>query len=228
MEKIIKTGKRLRFRQATEADMDYIMQVEYIPENAKYVIPYTREVHMQTLDTKSATHLIIETIDGKEKVGFLMIAGLDNPSKEIEWTRIILDVKGKGYGQETLEMLKSWAFDDLKFHRAWLDCKDHNTRALHVYEKAGLVREGLISPLDDGGNLLGQAFLLGGRHSRCAPVTETVGVPILVIDFKRGNDLYVHTLIPDPEADVRGLGGTLFQIDGDFHLQCFFGYAAKV
>ena len=81
MEKIIKTGKRLRFRQATEADMDYIMQVEYIPENAKYVIPYTREVHMQTLDTKSATHLIIETIDGKEKVGFLMIAGLDNPSK---------------------------------------------------------------------------------------------------------------------------------------------------
>lgn len=73
-----------------------------------------------------------------------MIAGLDNPSKEIEWTRIILNVKGKGYGQETLEMLKSWAFDDLKFHRAWLDCKDHNTRALHVYEKAGLVREGLI------------------------------------------------------------------------------------
>ena len=56
----------------------------------------------------------------------------------------ILNVKGKGYGQETLEMLKSWAFDDLKFHRAWLDCKDHNTRALHVYEKAGLVREGLI------------------------------------------------------------------------------------
>lgn len=46
-----------------------------------------------------------------------------------------LNVKGKGYGQETLEMLKSWAFDDLKFHRAWLDCKDHNTRALHVYEK---------------------------------------------------------------------------------------------
>ena len=131
MEKIVKTGNRLRFRQATVEDMDYIMEVEYIPENAKYVIPYTREVHMQTLDTH-------------EKVGFLMIAGLDNPSKEIEWTRIILNVKGKGYGQETLEMLKSWAFDDLKFHRAWLDCKDHNTRALHVYEKAGLVREGLI------------------------------------------------------------------------------------
>lgn len=60
---------------------------------------------------------------------------LDNPSKEIrEWTRIILNVKGKGYGPETLEMLKSWAFDDLKFHRAWLDCKDHN--AQHMYMRS--------------------------------------------------------------------------------------------
>ena len=42
MEKIVKTGNRLRFRQATVEDMDYIMEVEYIPENAKYVIPYTR------------------------------------------------------------------------------------------------------------------------------------------------------------------------------------------
>ncbi len=91
-----------------------------------------------------------------------------------------------------------------------------------------LVREGLISPLDDGGDLFRQTFLLGGRHSRRAPVTEAVGVPILVIDFKRGNDLYVHILLPYPEADVRGVGGTLFQIDGNFHRQCFFGYAAKV
>jgi RimJ/RimL family protein N-acetyltransferase len=55
-----------------------------------------------------------------------------------------MDVKGKGYGREALKMLKSWAFDDLKFHRAWLDCKEHNARALHLYESEGLVREGLI------------------------------------------------------------------------------------
>lgn len=144
MEKIVKTGKRLQFRQAEEQDMDYIMEVEYKPGNAKYVIPYTREVHQMTLNTPGAIHLIIERKDTKENVGFLMIAGLDNPSKEIEWTRIILDVKGQGYGHETLKLLKSWAFDDLKFHRGWLDCKDHNARALHVYESEGLQREGLI------------------------------------------------------------------------------------
>lgn len=144
MQGIVKTGKRLQFRQATEADMDYIMEVDWRPENAKFVIPWSREVHMQTLNTKGAIHLIIERIGTGEHVGFLMIAGLDNPHKEIEWTRIILDVKGEGYGHETLKMLKSWAFDDLKFHRAWLDCKDYNARALHVYESEGLVKEGLI------------------------------------------------------------------------------------
>lgn len=141
---IIKIGSNLQFRQAATDDLDYIMEVEYIPENAKYVIPYSREYHESTLNSKSNIHIIVEEQSTGKKVGFLMIAGLDNTSLEIEWTRIIITEKGKGYGQETLEMLKSWAFDDLKFHRAWLDCKDHNARALHVYEKAGLIREGLI------------------------------------------------------------------------------------
>lgn len=141
---IVKQGPLLRFRQAEEADLDYIMEVEYNEENAKYVIPYTRKKHRETLKTADAVHFIVETAKGDAKVGFLMIAGLANEFKEIEFTRIIMAVKGKGYGRETLKMLKSWAFDDLAYHRAWLDCKEHNARALHVYESEGFVREGLI------------------------------------------------------------------------------------
>ena len=48
-----------------------------------------------------------------------------------------------------------------------------------------LVREGLLRPLDDGGDLSGQAFLLGGRDSRRAPVAEGFGIPILVLHLKR-------------------------------------------
>ena len=91
-----------------------------------------------------------------------------------------------------------------------------------------LVREGLLRPLDDGGNLSGQAFLLGGRNSRRAPVTEGVGIPIPVLHLKGRDHLYVHALLPDPETDVRGLGGTLFQIDGNFHRHRFLIHIAKV
>ena len=48
-----------------------------------------------------------------------------------------------------------------------------------------LVRKCLLRPLDDGGDLSGQAFLLGGRDSRRAPVTEGVGIPIPVLHLKR-------------------------------------------
>ena len=91
-----------------------------------------------------------------------------------------------------------------------------------------LVRKGLLRPLDDGCDLFRQPFLLGGRDSRRAPVTETVGVPILVLHLKGRDHLYVHALLPDPETDVRGLWGAFLQIHGYFHLRCFFGYAAKV
>ena len=108
MQGIVKKGPRLQFRQAEEKDLDYILEVEFRPENGKFVIPWEREVHSQTLNTEGAIHLVIERIDTLEPVGFLMIAGLNNPSKEIEWTRIILDKKGEGYGHETLKLLKSW------------------------------------------------------------------------------------------------------------------------
>ena len=91
-----------------------------------------------------------------------------------------------------------------------------------------LVRESFLRPLDDGGDLFRQAFLLSGRHGCRAPVAEGIGIPILVLHFKRGNDLYVHIPIPDPETDVRGLGGTLFQIDGNFHRHRFLIHTAKV
>ena len=91
-----------------------------------------------------------------------------------------------------------------------------------------LVREGLLRPLDDGGDLSGQAFLLGGSYSRRASVTEGIGIPVPVLHLKGRDHLYVHALLPDPETDVRCLGGTLFQIDGNFHRHRFLIHTAKV
>ena len=91
-----------------------------------------------------------------------------------------------------------------------------------------LVREGLLRPLNDGGDLFRQSFLLYGRDSRCAPVAKGIRIPIPVLYLKGRDHFYVHTLLPDPETDVRGLWGAFLQIHGYFHLRCFFGYAAKV
>lgn len=60
-----------------------------------------------------------------------------------------------------------------------------------------LVREGLLRPLNDGGDLFRQSFLLYGRDSRCAPVAKGIRIPIPVLYLKGRDHFYVHTLEPN-------------------------------
>lgn len=140
---IVAKGSRLQFRQAEEADLDYIMAVEHNPIDAQFVIPYDVDVHRAMLNGDNTKHFIVETHEG-EAVGFVIVSGLENPYRELEFMRIMVAKQGAGYGKETVGLLLKWGFEIKKAHRAWLDCKPHNARALHVYETSGFVREGLI------------------------------------------------------------------------------------
>lgn len=142
--KIAREGERLRLRVATMDDLDYIMAAENRPGNVEFIVPESREVHRDGLDSESTVHLIVERRDTNERVGFLMVSNLDNPDHEVEWRKVIIEDKGHGYGKEAMRLLMAWSFEDRKFHRGWLDCKDFNERALHVYESVGLKREGLF------------------------------------------------------------------------------------
>lgn len=145
MSDILHVGKLLQLRKAQTSDLDYIMKLEYDKENLKYIVPFDRDFHTQIIENSlEAMDVIVEEIATKAPVGYLMINGLKTEAKEIEWTHVIIDKKGHGYGHEAMKLLKAWAFDDLKFHRGWLDCKDYNARALHLYEAEGMQREGLI------------------------------------------------------------------------------------
>ena len=138
--------KRLRLRKATEDDLDYIIALEFAPENLKFIVPFERDLHEKIIqsDGSKTIDVIIEEIETEEAAGYFMINGLDTKSKEMEWTHVIIGRKGLGYGHEAMKLLKAWTFDIKKFHRAWLDCKDYNEIAIHLYESEGLVREGLI------------------------------------------------------------------------------------
>ncbi|WP_307825708.1 GNAT family N-acetyltransferase [Microbispora corallina] len=52
-------------------------------------------------------------------------------------------VYGKGYGTEALRLVLAHAFETVGLHRVGLEVYAFNTRALHVYEKIGFVREGI-------------------------------------------------------------------------------------
>ena len=145
MAEILQEGKRLRLRKAELTDLDYIMGLEYEPENLQFIVPFDRDFHAKLIsEGNAAMDVIVEEKETGDAAGYLMINGLKTEAREMEWTHVIIGKKGRGYGHEAMKLLKAWAFDTLHFHRAWLDCKDYNERALHLYESEGILREGLI------------------------------------------------------------------------------------
>ena len=142
---ILADGKRLYLRRAEESDIDFIMRLEEDEENKKFIVPFSREDHLSVIKNPNlAMDIIIVEKEGDNPVGYFWIQGLNLDSKEIEWTHILIEKKGQGYGHEAMKLIKRYTFETLKAHRGWMDSKDYNHRALHLYESEGLIREGLI------------------------------------------------------------------------------------
>lgn len=137
-------GERLRLRRATLADLDYIMALQYALENLKYIVPFDEDYHRDIIDSDGSERLdvIIEERDTRQAVGYFMLRELGSPCAE--YTHVIIGKKGLGYGREALKLLLKWTFEVRKYHRVWIDCKDYNSIALHLYESSGFVREGVL------------------------------------------------------------------------------------
>ena len=144
MNEILIEGRRLRLRRANATDLGYIMTLQYAPENLKFIVPFSENWHREVIasDGSDKLDIIIEEIDTDLAAGYFMLQGLD--SHCAEFTHVIIGRKGLGYGREALKLLLEWTFDIKKFHRVWIDCKEYNSIALHLYESLGFVREGLL------------------------------------------------------------------------------------
>lgn len=53
------------------------------------------------------------------------------------------EYRGKGYGTDAIQLTVNYAFRELNMYRVSLNVYSYNLRALHVYEKAGFVNEGV-------------------------------------------------------------------------------------
>lgn len=144
MKQIVDKSETVILRRTQLEDLDYVLDSEVEPENAKHVGKWTKEQHINSLSQKDIMHLIVEEAATESKVGYIIMAGLENPSKSIEFKRIVITEKGKGYGREALRLIKKIAFKQLGAHRLWLDVRSNNQRAQKLYQSEEFVKEGLL------------------------------------------------------------------------------------
>ena len=133
----------LVLRDTLLSDLNKIIQMEDDTETNQFITPYNLERHKQVIENKNEIHLSI--FDKKEKlIGFVILAGLTNGNDSIEFRRIVISEKGKGFGAATIEKIKKKCFEEYACHRLWLDLFDFNERAKHIYKKLGFSQEGVL------------------------------------------------------------------------------------
>lgn len=127
------------WRPTTEADLDYVMGLEAAPENASFVTQWTREEHLESLSNPDERHLIV--LEDGRRVGFVILADLTLPSRVRQILRIVIEAKGRGIGRATLREAARICFEEHDAARVWLDVREENARARHLYASEGYAFE---------------------------------------------------------------------------------------
>ncbi|MDM8534522.1 GNAT family protein [Clostridiaceae bacterium HSG29] len=135
--------KRLNIRYATEEDINYIMETERSIENKDFIFQGTYESHKHEINANELLLLIIEKKIDNEKIGFFL-SSYDQKSDVFELRRIAINLKNQGYGYELILGLMEHVFNNLSINRFWLDVFDYNKHGIHIYEKLGMQRDGII------------------------------------------------------------------------------------
>jgi RimJ/RimL family protein N-acetyltransferase len=95
---------------------------------------------------KDGFYFTICPLDSNEVVGFAWLWHLDYDHSNAEFSIFLSDteLKGKGLGTDALNAVLDFGFNNLPLERIYLLVRKMNKRAIHSYEKMGMVGEGTL------------------------------------------------------------------------------------
>jgi [ribosomal protein S5]-alanine N-acetyltransferase len=135
--------KRLYLVDATEGDIETIIELESHKDNRNFVWLGTYEEHKAEIEDKNHLIFVIRRKEDNIIVGYALIR-LDFKSEIFELRRFIISHKGLGYGKEALNALLKYAFEEMNINRFWLDVYPDNVIGIKLYEGIGMHRDGVL------------------------------------------------------------------------------------
>lgn len=135
--------KRLNIIDATEADIETIINLESHKDNRDFIWLGTYEEHKAEIEDKNHLIFVFRRKEDNLIVGFALIR-LDFKSEIFELRRIAISHKGIGYGKEVMTVLLKYAFEDMNINRFWLDVYPDNIIGIKLYEGLGMHRDGIL------------------------------------------------------------------------------------
>ncbi len=150
MSNVIMEMEGLIFCHTRLEYMDFIVCIE--KANDDFVFVWPRERHIEAIERLDEMHVSIVNAATKELVGYIILSGIGGEDNSLEFRRMVIADKGKGYGGISVRFIKKYCFEVLKYHRLWLDVYTDNERAIGLYIKEGFIQEGLLRECKKAGD----------------------------------------------------------------------------
>ncbi len=130
---------RVRLRPTLQTDIDFVLRLEADPDTAPFIHAWPIKEHQAGIADPGVAHWIVEDAEQHVPVGFVILRGLE--TEVIEFRRIAISEKGRGYGTSAVRLVKEVVFGEMGARRLWLDVYDFNDRARSIYEAEGFAAE---------------------------------------------------------------------------------------
>jgi predicted RNase H-like nuclease/RimJ/RimL family protein N-acetyltransferase len=138
---VSKRRSDVAIREATEADLPFLMEAERAEHAHGFIGESTEEEHLARL-SDSQTAVLIITAGSDDPAGFVILGDLADPDGNVEVVRFVVTRPGEGIGGPALALAIDHAFTWPLPHRVWLDVVPENARARRLYADLGFVQEG--------------------------------------------------------------------------------------
>lgn len=128
---------------------------------------------MQAIESEEELHIAIRRKSDGSIVGYALLNEMNSGDNCIEFRRIAIGEQGKGYGRESIRLMKKMCFEVFKCHRLWLDVYEDNIIAQKLYRSEGFVQEGIMRDCKKHGDtyrsMLLMSMLEQEYRDQCTP-----------------------------------------------------------
>lgn len=136
----------MKLEKARPEDIDYIMELENHPDNRDFIWQGSYQEHLKELTEENTYLLIHKNLEG-QALGY-SLSKFNPRNKSFEVRRIVMEIKGLGYGRKSMQALMEFAFKELQAQRLWLDVYPHNEVGIALYKSLGFIQEGHLRRSD--------------------------------------------------------------------------------
>lgn len=146
-------GEKIILREIEEKDLDLIVKWRNDPEILRWLFSYLplnkvkqMKWYEKYLNDYTQQTFMIEAKEEKTPVGTVGLTNIDYKNQKAELTVIIGEKEywGRGLGEEALNLLVKFAFNEMNLRKIKALVFSDNEKAIKLYEKGGFEEEEIL------------------------------------------------------------------------------------